>query len=165
VTVEDAPTFIGQCGRAWPHDPPPANSFLIGPMWFFNLPGAHPAWSHYLLTCIHLRPDDAHPPDIAVPGATHELRLVALNQATHPQLGQMDTWQPLQPPNAVEQFQVGSDEKAIEVTRLVAHSIVDGILPAEPTGIHGARDYWRKTIERTAEHAREGPAHPTSGGT
>lgn len=122
--------------------------------WFFHCPGQSPAWEHYALHLIHLRDLPSVPPaDKVSPEMTHELLLGALTPAKNPVAENMETWAFLTPFNACEQFEVDSDEKAIEMTEMVAQAIVDGLLPAEPA-LSGAREPWHTVIKNTAAHFR-----------
>lgn len=123
-------------------------------MWFLVCPGQSIAWDRYALSVIHLRDiEGARPADIAVPGATHELILHALDPARRPEPRKPRSWVPLSPFNAVEQIELPHDAAARELARLAAKSVVAGFLPAEPM-LSGAREPWHSTMIDTAAHLR-----------
>lgn len=124
--------------------------------WFVHLPG-QAVWSDYLINVVHLRPIDGAPPAVLDRAdATHEVLVVALDPIENPRPNAMETWRFLRPINVQCQFQVPSDDLAIEMGRLLTQACLDGVLFIEPGGIRGAREYWQGTVDRTAEHMRTG---------
>lgn len=122
--------------------------------WFLHCPRQSPAWEHYLLSVVHLRDTPGvTPPLITVLGATHEIIIVALNPQKNPQADDIGSWQHLWPPNVREQFTVGDDEDAIELAKMAAQAVVNGLLPAEPA-LAGAVEPWRTVIIRSSAHLR-----------
>lgn len=122
--------------------------------WFFLCPGQSPAWENYVLHLIHLRDIPGVPPANKVsPEMTHEILFAALDPSKDPKPENMKSWSFLSPFNACEQFEVESDEKAIEMVEMVAQAVVDGLLPAEPM-LSGAKEPWHTTIKNTAAHFR-----------
>lgn len=123
--------------------------------WLLHCPGQAIFWDRFLLSIVHLRPilGDPRRAEIRIPGASHEVMLLALDPDEHPSPADPSTWVPLMPPNAVEQFEVPSDDAAVELAALAARAIVDGLLPAEPM-LSGQVEPWRTVIIRTSAHLR-----------
>jgi len=131
--------------------------------WLIDAPGQSPAWRHYLVSIIHLRPIAGVPPAyIGMPGATHELLLCALDPHHRPNVDDPESLAPLLPVNAECQFAVDTDEQAIRLGELVVKAIVDGVYPAEPPFPQQGRGAWQQIVSETAEHLRTG-GHPAVG--
>lgn len=166
---EAKPMFEGVCGKAWKFPLPDDDggdwrraagldaNFLI------FAPGAHPFWSWHVLMAIHLRdvPGQDKPPVKRSPSVTHELMVYALDPDVPPPDPRnwplpADGGEPrlrmLSPPDAVVQFEVGSDEHATEIVTLAAQACTAGHLI--PDSDH--RALWDRTIATTAQHYREG---------
>lgn len=136
----------------------PANAAQTGTLaaWLLHVPGASPAWSHYLLCVVHLRPIPGTPPaKKQYPEAAYELLLYALDPSKHPRADDAQTLYPLHPLNVVEQFDGVIDAQAIDIVESCAHAILAGTLPVEPEGI-GGRALWRASLALTVEHAATG---------
>jgi hypothetical protein len=134
-------------------DDPPAQTGTVA-TWFLDCPGQSPAWRHYLLNVVHLRPIDGAPPaKIVVPHATHEFSVYALAPDARPQPTDTDTWRHLTPVNVCEQVQLTSDDGARRLARLAARAVVAGVLPAE-SALAGAREPWRSSLIRSSAHMR-----------
>jgi hypothetical protein len=117
--------------------------------WFCVIPGAHPFWSRYVLSVIHLRPIPGTPPArLVFPEATHEVLVVALNPEHHPRADDLATWQHLTPINVSQQFSGVTDDQARRLAQQLALDVVDGALLVEPQGIRGAAEQWRQVIAR-----------------
>lgn len=130
--------------------------------WIVHAPGQSPAWSHYLVSAVHLRDVDGAPaPVINVPGATHEVLVIALEGT--PKASRPSTWKYLTPVNVVEQVELPSDDDATELVRLAVHAVCDGALPAEPA-LSGQVEPWRSTLIRTSAHMRGEPHAPCDTG-
>lgn len=81
-------------------------------------PWAHPAWSHYAVSVVHLRPDEGViAPNFYFEGATHELLIVALDPR--------DNKTPLLPVNFAMQAIFYADESAARLGERVAEMILD----------------------------------------
>lgn len=133
-------------------DTPAASAALS--TWFLQCPRQSPAWEHYTLNVVHLREaPGVTPPVITVPGATHEILVVALDPETKPTADDPQSWAFLWPVNVREQFTVDDDEDAIELAKMAAQAVVNGLLPAEPA-LAGAVEPWRTAIIRTSAHLR-----------
>lgn len=114
--------------------------------WFLHCPRQSPAWEHYLLACVHLRPLPGAPePKIVRPLATHEFLVVALDPAEKPRPDDVRSWAHLTPVNVAEQLLLASDVEARQVVALAAQLVVHGALPAEPL-LSGQREPWRSTL-------------------
>lgn len=137
----------------WEEGDPPDRHATLG-SWFLTCPGQSPAWDHYSLGLIHLRPiPGARPPVVRVPGATHELILLALNPERQPREDDPETWHFLTPVNVMEQFTVPSDDAARELLGLAALSVVEGVLWAEAP-LSGQVEPWRSAVVKTSAHLR-----------
>lgn len=127
--------------------------------WLIDAPGQSPAWRHYLLSVVHLRPVDGVPATIVVPHATHEIVVTALDPDRAPSVGDTDSWLMLVPVNVAEQVELPDDAAAVRLLRACAQAVVDGVLPAEPP-LAGAVEPWRTSLLRTAAHERGEPHAP-----
>lgn len=127
--------------------------------WMIHAPGQSPAWSHYLLTIIHLRELDGVPANIVVPGSSHEMMLVALDSEKSPKADDWDSIRMLSPINAEAQFFVGSDDDAVTLGEKCVLAICDGVMPAEPAFPGLGQQAWQKVVTDTAEHMRTGGRH------
>jgi hypothetical protein len=162
MSYTEEPTVAGPAGRAWrtrlkpigERGKPDTDGTVC--CWLINAPGAHPFWSYWALSLIHLRPIEgtkqAHK---AFETATHELMIMALDPSKPlPPLDVSADW-PLHwltPLDVCQQFEVPSDEAADEIATLCVRSIVDGRISPD----QDYRSYWRVSIEATAEHYRTG---------
>jgi hypothetical protein len=149
---------VGIAGRATeilaelePSDPPDISATLG--MWFLDCPGQSPAWRHYHLAIIHLRPiDGVKPAHISRQGATHEVMLFALDPAKNPVPDNVETWSWLRPTNFIGQLELPSDEDAKRVVGILARAVVGGILWAEPP-LSGQREPWESQLRQLEAHA------------
>lgn len=122
--------------------------------WFLDCPAQSPAWSHYLLSIIHLRPiPGVRPAVIREPHATHEVMVIALDPRGNPHPEDTETWRFLTPVNVCEQVQLPSDADAVELAADCARAVVNGVLWAEPP-LSGQKEPWRTVLLKTAAHAR-----------
>lgn len=131
-------------------------------MWLLDCPLQSPAWDHYLISIVHLRPIDGQtkPAVIRVPHASHELLIVALSVQpgeTKPTADDPTSWRPLTPINLAEQFEVPSDALAVHLLEAAIAAVLAGTLWAEPP-LSGQVEPWRSTIIRSSAHLR-GEAH------
>lgn len=126
--------------------------------WFLEVPGAHPLWSRYILTVIHLRDIPDVPPAFKrFPEATHELVVCGLNPEKNPRSDDPATWQHLTPFNVSTQFTICGDAAAAYLGELCARACIDGHLIIEPSGIAGARESWDAVVTATAAHEHDVP--------
>lgn len=125
--------------------------------WLIDAPGQAIAWRHYLLSVCHLRPvPGAGPAVIRIPGATHELLLIALDPAGNPNVGDRESLRFLTPLNAEAQFTVDTDAQAVALAEEATRAICDGYMPAEPPFPWQGRTAWQQAVTETAEHVRTG---------
>lgn len=110
--------------------------------WVLDIPWAHPAWSFYMLTAIHLRPfpGQEQPSVIRSPKYTHQVFLFALDPRVDVDLHAPGMGM-LSPINFSGQWQAGTD---FEAERKI-ESIVDEILAGN---LSPDTDYIRMWIER-----------------
>ena len=137
----------------------PDHSAHIG-TWLLHCPGQSPAWEHYALMAVHLRPlpGESRPARINVPGATHEFLLCAIDPARTPSAADPPgSWSFLRPFNVWEQVDLPADAAAAELLELCARAVLAGVLPAEPA-LAGAVEPWHTSLLRSAAHYR-GEAH------
>lgn len=127
--------------------------------WMIHAPGQSPAWSHYLLSIVHLRELDGVPAFIRLPGSSHEMMLAALDSGTSPKADDWDSLHALMPTNAEVQFFVGSDDDAVTLGEKCVQAICDGLMPAEPAFPDQGQKAWQKVVTDTAEHMRTGGRH------
>lgn len=122
--------------------------------WFLDCPGQSPAWSHYLLSIIHLRPiPDVKPAVVRFPHATHEVMLIALDPSADPSPTNQESWRFLQPINLMEQVQLDDDDQALVLIDEAAQATVNGITWAEPP-LSGQVEPWLSILVRTSAHLR-----------
>lgn len=121
--------FEGPAGKAWvhnfPHEKPDHQASVQA--WILHAPNAHPAWSHYVLNLIHLRPiEGVKNAKKYHEDATHEVIVFALDPDKPITDGQHVTV--LNPPNYMEQFRADNDAAALEYVEGVIKEIVVGTL-------------------------------------
>jgi hypothetical protein len=149
---------VGAAGRATEivieleeSDPPDVAGTVAA--YFFDCPGQSPAWRHYHMSVIHLRPiPGVKPATVERAGATHEVMLFALDPAKRPAPDDMSTWSYLRPTNFVGQLRLEDDDEARTVARLLARAIAEGALWAEPP-LSGQREPWESQLRRLEEHS------------
>ena len=112
---------------------------------------AHPAWTRFLVSVIHLRPIiGVEPPVLHFPDAKYELVVSALDPRPNPTPLDLDSIQPMHPANVVVQFSCKDDHWAQVVAALVVQGILMGVLPVEPEGIAGALEAWHQAVQAIA---------------
>lgn len=120
-TTENSPPDMGGAyAKAWKIDlaecrKNPEDGSIAA--WIVNCPQAHPFWSNYMVSMVHLRPiaDSAYPIHLYLEGATHEICVVALDPDDDPQPVEGTGWRYLTPVNYAGQMKLGSDAEAIAV--------------------------------------------------
>lgn len=165
TSIPREPTRRGPFGEAWEVALQPVGrrgkSDFDGTLayWIIRAPQSHPLWWWYSMTIIHLRPiAGVKPAHIEIPGATHELALIALNpEQPVPNLEEMEagnfsSLKHLSPPNLIQQFQVPNDAYAWYLGETAVKAIVDGIISPDTD----FRSQWEQAIPETAKHLREG---------
>jgi hypothetical protein len=122
---KDPPLLCDFYGQVWEFD-------IVQPgigCWFIYCPTAHPLWYAYLLSVIHLREiPDMPPPIIYLPGATHEIILVAMDPEYNPSQSPNPYPYRLVPTNFVAQFIAESDGEARKKCMVALAEIVKGLL-------------------------------------
>ena len=164
MKLKSGAVHVGAAGRATeilhefePSDPLDIRA-TIG-AWFLQCPGQSPAWQHYHLAIVHLRPiDGVKPAVINRPGATHEVMLFALDPAKHPVPDDLNTWSWLSPVNFVGQLELPSDESAKNVLEILARAVADGYLWAEPP-LSLQREPWESQLRELEDHAKGKHSH------
>jgi len=155
-----APDFEGLHGRAWriairPEDRqrPAQAASLAG--WHLHCPQAHPFWSWYMVTLIHLREiPGTPPPTLHAPGNSHECIVMSLNP-DHPLVEPGRIQHPLhylEPFDHVLQFGGTTDAQAIQVIELYLRACVNGHLSPDSDW----RRAWRDLLPGTIEHVVTG---------
>jgi hypothetical protein len=127
------PFIFGNAGRAWKLEFA-KNTYCIA-AYLVEAKWAHPLWSMYLVSCVHLRAEPPlPPPHIYVPGATHEFVVQAVdpdwklkNLTTVPRT--------LSPVNFAGQLICNDDEEADRRTELAVTEIVEGNLNPDTDAI------------------------------
>ncbi|MCH7570456.1 MAG: hypothetical protein IH919_07815, partial [Deltaproteobacteria bacterium] len=123
--------------------------------WVVKLPGWSPAWDHYQISVIHLRPiDGEYPAILDYPEAEYEVMLFALDPEKTPDALDIQTLIPLTPFNYVHQFHGVVDDQAKLVCTALVSDLVDGRLMPELLGIHGANDLWNSRVQLAIDYAK-----------
>lgn len=121
--------FEGTMGQAWVFDVPRTTKAHEAAImsWIIHAPHAHPLWSHYLMSLIHLRPIPGAEDALKYhPDATHEIIVFAVDPASEIVNGVAPSL--LQPANFMEQFRAPDDAAALEAVESVIKEIVNGDL-------------------------------------
>jgi len=148
-----APDLEGRGGKAWrilmPENPESAWVASIA-QFVVNVPGAHPFWSFWGVTMIHLRDIPGVPPaHRRFLEATHEFGILAFNpEHGVPNVDNPDRYHYLTPPDVVEQFAGVNDDQAAKVCELAVRAIVDGRISPD----QDYRPVWKEVIRQTVEY-------------
>lgn len=117
--------------------------------WVINAPWAHPFWSNYLLTIIHLRPvPEIGPPMIYIQGATHEIVVYAIDPKWTVKRDEIPPL--LHPANFASQFIARDDAEAAERASKSVREILDGQLSPDT-------DFTQSWIARWGDCMIRGP--------
>jgi hypothetical protein len=159
-----SPDFEGPAGRAYnlidaglarrPEQQAGLGAFLV------NVPGAHPFWSWWLVSVVHLRPLPGAPDaQKRYPEAQYEFMIVTLNpeQTIDPHNLPPDGFRLLTPPDVAVQFHGVSDSDAARLCGQAALAIVNGLVSPD----QDYRSVWERLITGTIEHYKAG-THPSS---
>lgn len=146
-----APDFQGGRGRAWHNTQKtkPDHEACIGAV-LLNVPGAHPLWSWWCVSMVHLRALPGVPPaTIHYPAAEYEFMIFSVDPercpSPEPDQGQ---YPHLEPFDVVYQFHGVSDDQAKRIFELAVQSCVDGRMSPDSD----YRSAWKRTIDATVEH-------------
>lgn len=116
--------------------------------WLLTLPDHHPLWDHYSLSVITLAEIPGVPaPVIAVPGATHEILLLALDPNSTPQPDNPESFVYLTPVNYAIQVQLESDTPAIRAGQALVDALLRGYLWAEFQGVQGMKERYDRVVQ------------------
>jgi hypothetical protein len=134
--IVTTPTKESQYGRSWAVDiAAVAEASKLGSgatigCWIVEARWAHPLWHSYYFTLIHLRPvSDCPDPVVALPGATHEFGVFAMNPEIdrEPQLRDRRAAL-LHPVNFAAQLIEPSDDAAIARIEDAIDRVIRGLL-------------------------------------
>lgn len=127
--------------------------------WLLYCPGAHLAWSYWMMGAASLADFPGMPPaKIVVPGATHEVMIWSIHpdHVIEIDLFRRGEWlegEPrplLSPPDLVHQVRLPSDEVAEHLLEMMAKEIMTGRISPD----QDFRVVWAAILDRTAEHMR-----------
>src|SRR6476661_7856958 len=128
------PTLKGPGGRAWCllSEMTRANSAALA-TWFVNCPGAHPLWSWWMVSVVHLRELPGEPPvQKQYPEAAYEFTIIALQspQGTRAAAESLPSIPivTLRPIDVVFQFHGVGDQDAARVATVAVETIMRGAL-------------------------------------
>lgn len=134
------PEIISRYGRVWVLTIPETLRMAQIKAWVASVPSAHPVWSMYYFSLIHLRPHEGSPDAVKYsPSATHELSVLAIKPNVPVMQGEVPSF--LMPPNFIGQFAADSDTDAIEWVMRCLHEVCDGALSPD-------KDFRRDWIDR-----------------
>lgn len=125
--------------------------------WLLHCRWAHPFWSWYTVSGIHLRPiEGVRPPAKYFPEATHEVMILALHPKMSPDPDKLSTGEQameyLTPIDLSHQVTGLTDDQFKQLVQDIIVTIVEG--RASPD--QDWREWWRQSIDATAKHIREG---------
>ena len=122
--LEHKPILETACTKIWQIDPK-GNEFTVG-YWLVFAPWAHLVWQYHAISLVHLRGFvKKEPPKIALPGATHELLIFALDPKHN-----IDPYnlRILEPISISQQFISENDAEALSILEKCIQRIADGEL-------------------------------------
>jgi len=159
--ITTPPTIETEYARIWhitPLDQETPKRLLGTGLWLIEAPWAHPFWHSYALSLINLAvvpPDAPYPPIIYLPGATHEMVLLALDPESprQPMIDGLD-FRLLTPANFAAQMIMPDDAAAIANVERALGLIADGQLSPDTDFI---RDWVRlfgdsMMLDRSTKH-------------
>ncbi|KKK65663.1 hypothetical protein LCGC14_2971880 [marine sediment metagenome] len=101
------------------------HEFTVG-YWLVFAPWAHLAWQYHAISLTHLRGlANGKPPNIVLPGATHELLIFALDPKHDIDPYNLRTLEPI---SIAQQFISENDAKALSILEKCIQRIADGEL-------------------------------------
>jgi hypothetical protein len=154
------PDFVGVAGRAWrihirPEDRREKAQDASLAAWHMHCPHAHPLWSWYMVTLIHLREIPGTPPvKRQYPEAAYEVIVMSLNPdypLQEPGIIQHPLHY-LEPFDHVFQFDGPNDAQAIRVIELYIWACVNGHISPDSD----YRQAWKDMLRGTIEHVVTG---------
>lgn len=122
---------------------------------------SHPMWSWYHICGIHLRDiPGVKPPHKHFPEASHEIMILALNPRMKPDpdllaQGKQDL-DFLTPPDLIHQVTGITDDQFKQLVQEVVVTIVEGRMAPD----QDFRGLWRRAIDATVQHIKEGKHKP-----
>lgn len=168
--IDIAPTLTGRAGRAWEIDMEKAramaarlrpdatkNDTTVG-CFCAEAPYAHPIWHSYMIGIYHLRPLEGIPAaKINLPGATHELIVVALNPELPrtPFVAGEEFPKFLTPINFCAQIICPDDAAAHALLKGAVQDVIDGKLNPDTDYIRHWMQRFGSNMIRDPEHAGE----------
>lgn len=112
-------------------------------------PDAHPAWSDYVVSIVHLRPIAGLPADyLAYPDSTHEILVLALDPDHVADPADRKTIRPLNPANLVHQLRSFSDRAACAVFADFCELLNNGSLSPDTDHIQAMRERLELLVQR-----------------
>jgi hypothetical protein len=155
VAPAEPPDMTGPLARAWriSHPDEAADHPASMKAWLVCQPASHPHWSFYSVGAISLADVPGVPPaNKHFPEATHEFLVVALDPSKPlPPIKRWEKAAHLTPIDLCHQVVLDSDEHAQEIVDLLVRSACDRWLLDEDH-----RAFWKRTLDTTARHYREG---------
>jgi hypothetical protein len=116
--------FQDDGGSAWTVPIEPGNRCVLA-LWLIDAPWAHPIWSQYCLSLIHLRDAEGFRPARKHDDrATHEVMLCAIDPKTRVNIGMNDPHEVMAPPNFVGQFHRSNDTEAVDLVRKAVLQVI-----------------------------------------
>lgn len=151
--MQREPDIVGAYGKAWRSrvELLPAEKASLA-TWIVERPGAHPAWSNWLVGLCHLRPMDGVQPAVKrYPEAEFELLVMALDPGFPLDVDDAATFHTMTPFDLVFQFHGLSDGEAVRfVERYHVRSIVDA--GASPDS--DFRSWWEGALAAALKYSK-----------
>lgn len=124
--------------------------------YLLHVPWAHPAWSYYLLSLIHLRDLPGIPPATKkYPDAAYELIIISLDPqfTPDPDIGKFHF---LEPFDVVEQFHGVTDAQVIEMGEVFVQAILAGTISPD----QDYRSHWTHMVAAAVQYFQQHLAAP-----
>lgn len=162
------PTLTGRASKAWEVDCDATRAFHgVAPeedttvaIWIIEAPWAHPVWHSYAMVLIHLRPAKGKPPPVIhLPGATHEIWVMALDPEGE-RLGLIENFDTnrckyLTPLNFAAQFIMPCDAEAKQKAFDAVERVCDGTLSPDTDYVrHWANIFGSNMLKKGAGETR-----------
>jgi hypothetical protein len=159
-----APDFKGAAGDGWRVARPAggeASWAATLASWIVNVVGAHPWWTWWQVSVVHLRDlPGVRPAHKRYPEAEYEFMIIAFDPETPPDPDNRggDGARFLTPIDVVEQFHGVDDQQAAELCDRAVATILAGRMSPD----QDFRSAWRVLIRNSVEHAALS-GHPVGG--